>query len=77
MGCRPTRGWIWQQLARLFPHVYLPRTQPNHEQFPVDWSTPDSARPAGLTRAVFVAARRPLANDMLASELLVRQTRHG
>jgi SAM-dependent methyltransferase len=36
-GCRPTRPWIMSQLRALFPHVYVPRTQPAHEEFPLDW----------------------------------------
>jgi len=77
MGCRPTRGWIWGQLERWFEHVYLPRTQPNHEQFPVDWARAGAANRDGLTRAVFVASRRPIENEALVHALLDRQTRHA
>jgi SAM-dependent methyltransferase len=73
MGCRPTRPWVKQQLEALFAHVYVPVTQPWHEQFPVDWS----AAPAdGLTRAVFVASRERLDNPLLTEALPDRQPRH-
>jgi len=36
-GCRPTRPWIMNRLKALFAHVYVPRTQPAHEEFPLDW----------------------------------------
>jgi len=35
-GCRPTRRWIYNQIKRHFDFVYLPITQPNHEEFPID-----------------------------------------
>jgi hypothetical protein len=74
MGCRPTRSWIFSQLKRGFEHVYIPRTQPNHHEFPVDWTAPE--KHSGLARAVFVASRRDLKNETLTTELLRRQERH-
>lgn len=66
-GCRPTRAWVLSKLLARFPHVYVPRTQPSHEEFPLDWSAP---RPQGrLTRAVFVASCSPINNPMLLAEL--------
>jgi len=62
-GCRPTRPWLISQLKALFTYVYVPRTQPAHEEFPLDWS---GAQPLGrLTRATFVASRRPIKNELL------------
>ena len=72
IGCRPTRGWLLQELSRHFPHVYFTRTQPWHPQFPLDWSHP----PAGLTRAIAVASLRSLAEPTLTSEIPERQERH-
>jgi len=75
-GCRPTRSWIHHQLRQLFEHVYIPRTQPNHEEFPLDWTAPPP--PATLlTRSVFIASRQPLENRQLTEELLVQQVRQG
>jgi hypothetical protein len=70
-GCRPTRAWLFHRLKSLFPYVYAPRTQPAHEEFPLDWTAP----PPGLARAVFVASRHPLASPLLLDELPARQTR--
>lgn len=74
LGCRPTRSWIHGQLRAHFPHVYLPVTQPAHEEFPLDWRTPPAERL--LTRAVFIASRRgPLRNPLLVEGLPERQRR--
>jgi SAM-dependent methyltransferase len=71
-GCRPTRAWVFSRLKRLFPHVYVPRTQPAHEEFPLDWTI--AAPAASYTRAIFIAARAPLDNPLLLEELPDRQT---
>ena len=39
----------------------LPDTQPNHEEFPIDWTRPDR-HPAPLSRAAFVASRSRIDN---------------
>lgn len=74
-GCRPGRTWIFDELKKSFPFTYIPKNQPNHEQFPIDWTmgTPQSR----LTRAVFVGSKIPLLNDNLTPELLTTQRRIG
>jgi len=74
-GCRPTRSWVWHRLHEHFSHVYLPMTQPNHAEFPLDWRAPEQHR-AALSRAVFVATREPLVHPLLTSEIPHLQTRH-
>jgi tRNA (mo5U34)-methyltransferase len=72
-GCRPTRAWIVDALKSAFPHVYVPTTQPTHEEFPLDWTRPG---PGGLlARAVFVASRQPLTSPLLTDSLPDHQTR--
>jgi hypothetical protein len=73
-GSRPTRAWVRARLGDHFPHVYLTRTQPWHEEFPLDW--PSAAGARRPTRAVFVASRTPIDNPALTDEIPVRQTRH-
>jgi hypothetical protein len=70
-GCRPSRSWVFGELASHFEHVYIPRTQPNHSDFPLDWrrANPD----ADAVRAIFVASRRALTNPLFATELLGTQ----
>ena len=75
-GCRPTRQWLFSQLQLHFEHVYLPLTQPNHEEFPLDWSRPERHR-AELARSVFVASHEPLENDLLGTVLPQTQVRHA
>ena len=72
-GCRPTRRWVWNRLCDHFEYVYVPVTQPCHEEFPLDWTKPSSS--TGLVRSVFVASRAPLHSNRLAATLLARQTR--
>lgn len=72
MGCQPTRPWIFSRLKSLFGHAYVPRTQPAHEEFPLDWTIAFPAEQP--VRAVFVASRRPLANPVLLDHLPQRQT---
>ena len=75
VGCRPTRAWVFAQLQNLFEFVYVPRTQPNHENFPLDWTAPEQ-HGGDLNRAVFIASRQPLDNDLLVGYLPARQVRH-
>ena len=75
MGCRPTRLWVFNSLSRLFDYVYVPRTQPWHEEFPTDWLAPPPANTTGLFRSVFIASRTPLDSPMLANSLLNVQTK--
>ena len=75
LGCRPTRRWVIEVLRSQFPHVAVPVTQPWHEEFPLDWSQP--ALSGRLTRAIFIASRRPIENPLLVKELPDRQTRAG
>lgn len=73
-GCRPTRSWVYNTLQQHFEFVYMPITQPNHEEFPLDWTTvPSSDR---LTRAIFIASRLPIENARLVEHIPRLQRRH-
>ena len=74
-GCRPTRAWLFKELQNLFEFVYVPTTQPWHEQFPLDWTAPDKHQ-AALQRAVFIASREPLESALLSPVLVSHQVRH-
>jgi len=74
VGCRPTRGWLHQQLKKRFEYVYVPQTQPNHEEFPIDWNAPEKHK--NLSRSVFIASRQPLFNPRLLDYLPMSQLRH-
>jgi SAM-dependent methyltransferase len=74
-GCRPTRRWVYRRLRDRFEHVYVPLAQPDHEEFPVDWTTPP-ASPEALIRSVFIAAREPIPNAGLVEDLPSLQTRY-
>jgi hypothetical protein len=70
-GCRPTRPWVFNRLKEHFAHVYMPETQPWHEEFPLDWIR--ATEPDVLTRSVFIASRKPLVNDRLIEGIPLRQ----
>ncbi len=74
-GCRPTRAWVYGELNKHFDHVYVPRTQPNHDEFPIDWRNLETG--SGSIRAVFIASRSALDNPMLSSQLLILQERQA
>jgi len=74
MGCRPTRRWVYNQLKKYFEFVYLPITQPSHEEFPVDWTSPPPKKT--LTRIVFIASRQAIVNKLLTEEIPIKQKRH-
>jgi hypothetical protein len=74
-GCRPTRPWLFRELKSHFEHVYVPLTQPCHDEFPLDWQAPDKHL-LPLQRAVFVASRKPLQNELLSTALPLEQSRH-
>src|SRR6266536_1949852 len=58
-----------------FEVVYVPVTQPNHDEFPIDWTRRDR-HGAVLARAVFVASRSHVESPLLATELPAEQRRH-
>jgi hypothetical protein len=76
LGCRPTRNWVFGELKKHFEHVYCTRTQPNHPEFPTDWTKPDLHHES-LSRAVFVASRQSLDNQQLVDFLPEQQPRHA
>jgi SAM-dependent methyltransferase len=57
VGCRPTRLWVLNRLRMLLGHAYIPRTQPQHADFPTDWRTPPIQT---MYRSIFVGSRSAL-----------------
>jgi hypothetical protein len=66
-GCRPTRSWIFNKLKQLYPYVYMPTTQPKHQEFPINWV--DLKSPDHLIRAVFIASKNRLKSPYLIEEI--------
>ena len=70
IGCRPTRLWILNRLKSLFGYGYIPRTQPDHVDFPADWvHTPIQT----MHRSIFVGSRTPLALPTLTDTVPTEQ----
>ncbi|MCI0471822.1 MAG: class I SAM-dependent methyltransferase, partial [Candidatus Aminicenantes bacterium] len=64
---RPGRKWIFAQLKKHFDFVYMPITQPDHEQFPTDWTLPEYNLP--YARAIFIASRQKQENPLLEEKI--------
>jgi SAM-dependent methyltransferase len=62
VGCRPTRLWVLNRLHMLFGHAYIPRSQPDHVDFPSDWKQPPIQL---MYRSIFVGSRAPLTRPTL------------
>ncbi len=76
VGCRPTRIWIYNQLKKYFEFVYLPITQPAHHEFALDWNIDPPAdinTQTPLTRAVFIASKKEIKNELLVNYLPDKQ----
>ena len=73
-GSKPTRVWVFRRLQEVFEHVYVPATQPAHDEFPLDWR-PSGSQEGKLTRAIFIGSRYPLEGHRLMPELPMCQTR--
>jgi len=74
VGCRPTRSWIFNELKKYFEFVYLPITQPNHEEYPIDWTNARSK--TTRNRAIFIASQQKINNRLLVEEIPIKQIRH-
>lgn len=71
---RPSRRFVFESIARNFDYTYMPKTQPAHEQFPLQWH--GKAQDSGVSsRAIFIGSRRRIDNPLLVDELPSRQTR--
>jgi len=65
-GCRPGRVFLFNILRQNFKHVYLIKTQPKHEDFPLHF--PSITNP--FSRNVFIGSHIKLENDLLVEELI-------
>lgn len=74
-GCRPSRSWVFNRLKERFDYVYTTKTQPNHPEFPLDW-TEQGKHGRSLRRAIFVASRKPLTGENLTEHLPDTQERY-
>ncbi len=73
IASRPGREWVHKELVKKFQYVYMPKTQPDHEEFNLDWESPKPAE-SGLLRAIFVASENEIGNSSLVSELPQKQS---
>jgi hypothetical protein len=72
LGCRPSRLFIWNKLAELFPCVYSFAQTVPHNQFPVDWTLSSMEEYSDYTRMIYVSSLEPLANRCLVPNLVLQ-----
>lgn len=71
-GCRPSRKWIATELKKKFAYIYYPTTQPDHPEFPLDWTkTPTQ----DLIRCIFIASHSKINSSLLTTSLPVKYNR--
>lgn len=73
VGCRPTRLWVLNRLQELMGHSYIPCTQPDFVDFPLDWKKPPIQI---MYRSIFVGSRKPLDLPTLRSTVPDLQERY-
>jgi SAM-dependent methyltransferase len=71
-GCRPTRLWLFDKMKSLFPYVYFTKTQPDHYEFPTDWTVPSKHE---LSRVIMFGSRTPIENRLLLEIIPSKQER--
>jgi hypothetical protein len=71
-GCRPTRSWVFNELKKYFNYVYVPKTQPNHPEFPTNWD--NNFNKSLLNRSVFIASHKKINNKLLSTTLINEQS---
>lgn len=59
-GCRPGRLFYYNCLKKHFPYVYMLKTQPNHQDYPLSFPTPSSS---GTFRNIFIGSHKPMINE--------------
>ncbi len=70
IGCRPTRLWVLNRLKSIMGYGYIPRSQPDHVDFPSDWvHTPIQT----MHRSIFVGSRTPLSLPTLSDAVPANQ----
>lgn len=71
-GCRPLRDWLWKLLKKNFTNSYVCKHQPDHPQFPIDWSIA-TKWDTDLTRSIFVCSSEAMNFSWVLSELPICQ----
>lgn len=64
-GCRPTRKYLYNKLKELYKFVYIPKYQPKHPEFPLDWNLKYSKTETNLIRAIFIGSNQSIENEKL------------
>ncbi len=75
IGNKLERGWIFAELGKYFDYVYLPHSQPDHKEFPLNWVS-KNINHGDLNRAVFIASRNKLNSSLLTDKLPIYQAKY-
>ena len=71
-ACRPSRKFIWDTFHRFFPYVYVPKTQPNSSDFPLQFESQSNH----THRFIIIGSKQPIVNPNLSDVLLTHYTKH-
>lgn len=63
------REFLIKKLSEKFDYVYISKKQPNHDQFPTNWSV----KKDGISRFVVIASRHKILSDKLCEVLPMYQ----
>lgn len=66
-ACRPSRKLVWDWFKEYFPYVYVPKTQPNHEDFPAYFGEKSSHH---TMRFIIIGSKKHIDNPSLSSSLI-------
>jgi len=74
VGCKPGRKWLFHQLKKHFQYVYLTITQPDHDEFPLDWT--QKSYDGKVSRSVFIASKNSILNASLFEGIPYKQQKN-
>ena len=68
-GSRPGRLYVWNELNKNFRYVYMIKTQPDHEDFPLSFPSKHHA-----SRCIFIGSHIELNNNLFVDSLINNYT---
>lgn len=65
VGSRPSRAWVLRTMSKYFKHAYVSVKQPNHEEFPTDWTTQSQHN----QRAFFLGVQSDQVQELISPDV--------
>jgi trans-aconitate methyltransferase len=64
-GCRPGRLFVYNTFKKYFPYVYMLKTQPNHQEYPLQFPSNISNK-----RNIFIGSHIPIDHPMFVNDFV-------